>query len=1128
MSRARGIAALAALVAAVAIAALAPAEAAAAPKWQIEALSDTTVAPGGASHFLVEIENVGNLATSGTFTLTASLPAGLEATGVEYSTDPGAPGHATDCSANTFPSTTLTCTDGEAIAKFSHILYTIPVSADPGLEAGAVETASFSVSGANGGSASTVATTTVAASPPPFGLAALDGATSSAPGGIPSTAAGAHPYDSSLSFELNSSPSPRPIEGPVWPVAPLRDAFAELPPGLLGDPAANGSCSMTELTHTNGPNPAPLCPTSSQVGTTTVRLDAGNAIGLQLGPVAVFQMVPPPGVLARFAYNVLGTIVALDVQVRSGGDYGVTVSSSNVPEAIPILGTTTTLWGVPASTAHRPERACPNSGPPTQGGPNCASDSAEELAFLRNPSPCEGAQALQSSLRVDSWLEPGALGAGGEPDPADPAWSERSYRPHQAPGYPLSPVPSSFPAGYAGPTEWGEEVGLEGCGKEPFAPGISAQPTTEAADSPSGLRFDLTMPQQGLTDPTPGAISESDLKTARVTLPAGMSVNPSSADGRGACSGQQIGLESAPGATPVRFDPGPASCPDAAKIGTLEIESPLLSEPEEPKVPHVLQGSVYLAAQQDNPFGSLLALYLVVEDPQSGLVLKLPGKIVADEQSGQLETVFDENPQLPFAHLHLELFGGPRAPLRTPSACGTYTTTGTLVPWSGGEAVQSQSSFEITQGCGGGFAPKLSAGTQNPIAGQTSPFNLRLTRQDGEAELGGLEMKLPPGLSGYLKGIPYCPDSALAAVSGELGAGSAEIASPSCPAASQVGTVTVGAGAGADPFFTDKGRAYLAGPYKGAPLSLAVLAPAVAGPFDLGSVVVRNALRIDPESAQITAVSDPFPTILHGVPLDLRDVRVELNRPHFTLNPTSCNEMQIASTVASAQGATASPSVRFQVTGCENLAFKPKLAIALHGPTRRAQFPGLTATLRMPEGGEANIARVQVALPHAEFLAQSHLGSSCTRVQYAAGGGGGGGCPKNTVYGRATAYSPLLDAPLSGKVYLRSNGGERELPDLVASLNGQIHVDLVGFIDTDKRTDGIRTTFEGVPDAPVTKFVLKMPAGKKSLLENHQNLCARPLRAIVQMDAQNGKIHDFNPKLGIGCKGRGGHRRASR
>jgi hypothetical protein len=694
-----------------------------------------------------------------------------------------------------------------------------------------------------------------------------------------------------------------------------------------------------------------------------------------------------------------------------------------------------------------------------------------------------------TTARADSWFHPGAF-------------DTASFASHALPGYP-------FP-----PEDWGDRVGLDGCGKVPFNPGFSAQPTTNSADSPTGLNVDMSVPQDCWQHPE--EICQSDLRDAEVALPKGMTLNPSAASGLGACTPSQVGLTTPVGTTPARFDDDPVDCPDSSKLGTVSIDTPLLGENESPGEED-LKGAIYLAEQSQNPFGSLLAMYLVAEG--SGVLIKQAGEIEV-APSGRLTTRFTETPQLPFTSLRVSLFGGSRAALRTPSACGSYGTSAKLTPWANpGSPVTMGSAFDIDDCPGSGFDPQLRAGAQNPIAGSFSPFNLRLTRADGTEELAGLTAAFPEGLIGKPAGIPYCPDSVLASLPREangeplLGSGAAEIAAARCPAASRVGKVTVGAGAGPTPFFTEQGRAYLAGPYKGAPLSLAVIAPAVAGPFDLGSVLVRNALRVDPETARITAVSDPFPTQLHGIPLDLRDVRVSLDRPDFTLNPTSCDPMAIEATLTGAQGSSVQRSQRFQVGACDRLGFKPKLSLRLRGGTRRTDHPALRAVLTMPKGG-ANIASASVALPRSAFLDQAHIKTICTRVQFAADQ-----CPPGSVYGHARAITPLLDAPLEGPVYLRSSS--HKLPDLVASLDGQIQVDVVGRIDSVR--GAIRTTFASVPDAPVSKFLLTMQGGKKGLIVNSRNLCARRSRATARFEAHNRKVRDFEPPVKAKC-GRGSAR----
>jgi hypothetical protein len=506
-------------------------------------------------------------------------------------------------------------------------------------------------------------------------------------------------------------------------------------------------------------------------------------------------------------------------------------------------------------------------------------------------------------------------------------------------------------------------------------------------------------------------------------------------------------------------------------------------------------------------------MYLVVVDPDTGVVLKLPGKISTDPLTGRITTSFDDNPQLPFEYLNLQLKGGSGAALIAPTSCGIYTAHAEFTGWAQPErSVSSDSSFRIDEGCGAAsqFKPGLSAGSSNPTAGAFSPFVLRVTRQDGEQNLSRIEATLPPGVLAKLAGVPLCGD--------------AQAATGDCPAASQVGTTTVAAGAGPDPIYVPQpGKAptavYLAGPYNGAPYSLVVKVPAQAGPFDLGVVTVRNALYVDPTTTQVTAKSDPLPQILQGIPLAYRDVRVEINRNDFTLNPTSCEPMQVTSLLTSSVGMRATPSARFQVANCEGLAFKPSLALSFKGQTKRTGDPALAAVLKAP-AGQANIAKTAVILPSSVFIDNRHINNPCTRVQFAANA-----CPAKSILGTATAYTPLLDKPLTGPVYFRSNGGERKLPDLVADLNGQIHVVLVGFIDSvksGKESSRVRTRFQSVPDAPVSKFELKLYGGKRGLIQSSTNICKELGKATVQMTGQNGKPNDFETAIGTSCGGKKG------
>jgi len=624
------------------------------------------------------------------------------------------------------------------------------------------------------------------------------------------------------------------------------------------------------------------------------------------------------------------------------------------------------------------------------------------------------------------------------------------------------------------------------CAQVQFGPRMTIQPSSTQAGSPAGYDVDLSLPQ----NPDANGIATSDLKDAVVTMPKGVRLSTAIADGLQGCTQAQLGPQSAQA----------PECPSASKVGTAMLRTPSLPNP--------LTGAVYLGAPDSGaitgpPFSLLLAL------EGEGVSIKLTGEVQVDPGSGQITATFRDNPQLPFEDLRLHFNEGPRAPLVNPDSCGTYTSSYRLTPWSGNAPVAGTSTFSIDQNCSAGssFDPSLQAGSVNPVGGRYSPFVLRVTRPDGQQNLSSIQATLPEGMLAKLAGVPLCPDA---------GAGTGD-----CPASARVGSVTVAAGAGSNPLFVPQpGNAptavYLAGPFGGAPYSLVVKAPAQAGPFDLGNVVVRNALHVDPETTQVTAKSDPLPQILQGIPIEYRDLRVEIDREKFTVNPTSCEPMRVVSTIAGAGGAVAHPSSRFQVGDCAALPFAPKLALRVFGKTSRNAKPRLRAVLTA-RPGEANIARAQINLPRSEFLEQGHIKTICTRAQFNAGAGHGAACPRGSIYGHASARTPLLDGPLAGPVYLRSSA--HKLPDLVAVLNGQIDVELAGRIDSGPN-GGIRNTFEAVPDAPVSRFVLEMMGGKKGLLVNSEDLCGKKAqtRAIVRFVGHNGKVHAFKPKVANSCK----------
>ncbi len=852
--------------------------------------------------------------------------------------------------------------------------------------------------------------------------------------------AGGHP---DLTFDLTT-----PLVQRVGPNGPylgvgesLRVTSLDLPVGFVGNPTAVPTCTEAELL--NEAEGGAICPVASQVGVVSLLFADFHDI-YSGGILPVFNMAHGPDTPAEFGFTYQGYPTLIKAGVRPQ-DYGVSSGTTGVPQVEPLRGFQLTIWGVPADPSHDSLRGARGAGEIPDAG-NSVSSEAPLRPLLTSPTSCS-TSGMSFVARAETWQNQGI--------------------------FDVRPLTTD---------EEGTPFAFEGCGKLQFAPSLTAQPTSSSTEAPSGLGVDIKVPQ----NESGSGIATSQVRSVSMTLPTGMSVSPSSASGLGACSEAEVGLGS--NAAPT--------CPESSKIGSVRIKTPLLEEE--------LEGGMYLARQRENPFGSLLALYLIVKGP--GFYLKLPGKVVTDSQTGQLNVTFSNTPQLPFEELHVDLKSGSAAPLQMPRTCGSYPIKAEITPWSGNAPVDLESTFAVNQNCStGGFSPKLRAGSIKSAGGSYSPFTLQVTRADGEANLSRIQATLPPGLLAKLAGVPLCGD--------------VQAATGDCPASSQVGTTTVGAGPGPNPVYVpEAGKAptavYLAGPYKGAPYSLVVKVPAQAGPFDLGTVVVRNALRVDPTTTQVTAESDPLPQILEGIPVTYRDVRVEVNRPEFTINPTNCSQFQVAGVLTSASGQSASPTAPFAATDCERLDFKPTLALQMSGQTKRAGNPALTATLKAP-AGQANIASTTVILPKSAFIDQRHVNGPCTRVQFAADA-----CPASSVLGTATAWSPLLDRPLEGPVYFRSNGGERQLPDIVADLDGQIHVVLVGFIDSKKaggETSLVRTRFASVPDAPVSKFVLKLKGGKRGLIQNSADLCKAKPKAEVKMEGQNGKTDDFEQKIAVKC-----------
>ena len=905
-------------------------------------------------------------------------------------------------------------------------------------------------------------------------------------GGVPAVQAGSHPAELTTKFKFNLKAG---LNGEIIPDGSVKNIEVELPPGIVGNPTATPKCSI-EAFSTRNPNEAfglsgSSCPNDSQVGVAQVEVTPGGEgepVPLTLG---IYNLVAPPGVPAEFGFNPTGVAVVLTPSVRTGSDYGVTVSSRDTNQTLRIFGVKTTFWGVPFAHSHDGERG------ECLGGlgetyvlgaehpcPVEATDGGEP--FLTLPTSCEGGP-LSTTVHADAWPENGVAHEG---------VSEVVFN-HDSEGH---------------------RVGVTGCEKLDFSPIVAARPVSEAAGSPTGFSAEVTLPQNEV----PSGLAEADLRAATFVLPEGVSISPSAANGLEACSEEDMALYSAT----------PARCPNASKVGTVEIQTPLLEMP--------LEGSVYVAQQEQNPFHGLLALYLVAEG--SGVVLKLAGEVHANPVTGQLTTTFAGNPpppedpalavgdpQQPFSHLKLTLFGGPRAALLTPRACGTYNVTGSLAPWSGTSPVAFSQPFAINTSCGGGFAPSLLAGTVTNQAGGFSPFTLTLSRGDQEQSFRQLTVRTPPGLSAVLAGVQLCvePQAALG----------------TCSAASKIGHVTVASGPEPDPVYVPQagkpqdpvyltGPTLLEGPNQSvAPFGLSIVVPAEAGPFNLGTEVVRSAIDVDPHTAQITIASNPLPTILKGIPLDVKTINVTIDREGFTFNPTNCEPSNVTGVATSDQAVTAPLTSRFQAANCANLPFKPKFAVSTKAKTSKAAGASLTVKVTskggpQPVGGEeANIAKVDLQLPKALPARLTTLQKACTEAQFDTNPAG---CPAASAIGYAKAITPVLDVPLVGPAFLVSHGGAA-FPDVEFILQGQgVTVELDGKTQIKKGITYSR--FETVPDAPITSFETVLPQGPHSVLATNipakarGSLCGLSLTMPTTITAQSGAVIKQTTKIGVsGC-----------
>jgi hypothetical protein len=883
------------------------------------------------------------------------------------------------------------------------------------------------------------------------------------PTGEPDAQAGGHPAALVSTIDLTTNDNlEASIGSDIFPaVQEPKTEIVDLPLGFAGDPLAAAQCPQSLLYEGNEGKTKLHCPPNSQVGFVELVKDGEAEVE------KLYNAVPEPGYPATFGFEFLGTNILLRARViPTSSGYALSVAVPDVARAqtLKITGVSLIFFGDPAE-------ADGNLGSP--------------LALFTNPSDC-GTGPLKARLEMDSWVDP-------------QRWVSKETTMYEgSPGQ-----------------------GVSGCDLLQFEPTIELKPEETEADTPSGYEVDLKVPQAPSLYPV---LATPDLRNAEVTLPEGVAVSPGAADGLVACqeSGPQ-GINITRGWTPTGEQPldpadpeameiapdglphvAPGHCPLASQIGTVEITTPLLASP--------LKGHVYVAqplcggtgqpacSEAEAANGNLFRLYLEAEG--SGVIVKLEGRVSVNPSTGQLTTTFKENPQLPFSELKLELTGGPRAPLANPQTCGQATTTSSLEPWSAPESgapATPFSSFAVT-GCASPmpFSPAFSAGTLSPAAGAFSPFTLSLSRSDGQQDLSGLTVQTPPGLLGMLSAVQLCPEP--------------QASQGTCGSQSLIGHTLVAAGAGSHPF-SNPGTVYLTGPYKGQPFGLSIVTPAKAGPFNLGNVIVRASIHVDPHTSALTVTSDPLPQIIDGVPLRIQTVNVTIDKPGFMFNPTNCAQQQITATITAAQGASANVSSPFAASGCKNLPFKPDFSASTTSKTSKALGATLKVRITSAGLGQANIAKVDVEIPKALPTQLKTLNKACTEAQF---NSNPADCPPASDIAQVTVHTPLLNSPLTGPAYLVSHGGAA-FPGVEMVLQGE-GVELIVDGKTQIKKGITYSHFETVPDAPFSSFEFNSPQGELALFTATGDLCDQKLVMPTRMTGQNGAVLTQNTPVEVeGC-----------
>jgi hypothetical protein len=1045
-----------------------------APGWELNASTNpTNLPPGGKGFIAIDLYNVGAASSSGVVTVTDVLPAGLTAREAwSVANLGGFSGDFWHCSiASVEARSVVTCTRTSPVppGQLEGIVTSNTDQTDENTDriaigvdvaAGPARTEVNRVSVVGGGApvpASVSGPVVVSSASPGFGFSGFDGWASNADGTL-DTQAGSHPYELTIKHLWTYSGDPNDPNN-------VRNLTVNAFPGLVGDPTTVPQCSRQAFDHEE-------CPSSSQIGMDRPELASGESL-LGIALVPVYNVVPPKGVPAQFGFTIFGIHTFLDAGVRTGGDNGITEHIDNIIDAKAVFANSITLWGVPADPSHNDERCSTNncSAVVSFGG----SSNVEPRALLTMPTSC-GAPPRWTT-EASSWEEPNAL-------------AKAEFSMHDSEGTP---------------------VGFTGCEKlVHFGPQITAAPDTTFSDTPAGLGVEVKMPP----DANPEGLATSGLKDTTVTLPEGVVINPGQATGLQACQPSQENIGG--GEAKREEQEGPASCPLASKVGTDEIETPLLKEK--------LVGNVYVL-QQNPPH-----LQLLITASAEGVNLKLLANVHLDEQTGRLTTTVDETPDLPFTTFKLNFSGGAQAALATPVDCGAYSSSALFTPWSSPfvESFPTNSAFQVASGPGGGacpssplpFAPSLIAGATTDQAGGFTGFSMLLQSGDGQQRIEKLQFKAPQGLSGMISQVPLCPEP--------------QASQGTCSAASQIGHSIVASGPGPYPLVVPQAGnpespIFLTGPYEGSPFGLSIVTHVIAGPFNLGTVITRARIEVDIHTAQITVTTDPLPQIIAGVPTDLRTVDAVIDRPGFMFNPTNCSSSSFSGMAwgtpppgAGGPGATAGIGSHFQVGSCRGLKFAPGFKVTTSGKTSKANGASLNAEVVYPPvptsgnqaAGEANIASVKVDLPKQLPSRLTTLQKACTAAQFDANPAG---CPSASVIGHATAITQVLPVPLTGPAYFVSHGGEA-FPSLVIVLQGYgVTVDLVASTFISKA--GITSsTFKTLPDVPFRTFDLNLPQGKFSALTANGNLCTGKLAMPTAFTGQNGAvIHESTPIGVTGC-----------